>query len=98
MSGIGVGPYCNEDMSDWWVPISAEPNRMKAAHEVRMCVGDDSVVRYVGVDDAATFDIDHDFPCEPDPDNGWEYPPCTVTARSWHFTAEERIWCSRGDA
>ena len=57
MTDLGVGPYCDEDMSDWWVPVSAQPNRMKAAHEVRQCMDDDSVLRYVGVDEDAAFDL-----------------------------------------
>lgn len=84
---VGPGPYCDEDLSDWWVPVSAVPNRMKAAHEVRMCMDDESVVRYEGVDKRASFDLEHDYPCEMGDDG--EYPSCTVVTAAWHFSAGE---------
>lgn len=89
MTAIGVGPYCDIDMDRWWVPVEAEQNRMKAAHEVRVCLDADSVLRYVGQEEVA-LDLECDEPCVPDPDNGFEYPPCTVTVKAWAFAAEAR--------
>ena len=78
MSGLGVGPYCNEDMDEWWVPVSAQPNRMKAAHEVRMCMDPDSRLRYLGREDARLTDHEPDCGCG-----------CEQTVTAWHFEAVE---------
>jgi hypothetical protein len=86
---LDPGPYCDED-GDWWVPVAAIPNRMKAAHEVRMCVDSDSKVRYEGLQRGVRLEMEHDDVCEPDEETG-EEPPCIALVDCWHFT-EDWAW------
>ena len=81
------GPYQNED-GDWWVPISAVPNRMKAAHEVRMCMWEDSVMEYVGITRDGRFDTEHADLCAPGEDHA--APDCVFVADAWHFRERAR--------
>lgn len=83
---IDPGPYCNED-GDWWVPVEAIPNRMKAHHAVRMVVDSDAKVRYVGLSRACWFDMEHEDVCSEDDDGN--RPPCVILADAWHF---EEVW------
>ena len=80
-SSLPIGPYCNED-GDWWVPVAAEPNRMKAAHVVRKCVDDDRLkVVYLGR--STTRLTPHEYGCACDPD-------CHQTVAAWHFEERDR--------
>lgn len=86
---VPVGPYCSDDLRDWWVPVAAEPNRMRAARVVRLCMDHDSVLRYVGRDDAARLDPDHENVCVDD--DGLPLDHVHV-GPAWHFEAAERGW------
>ncbi len=80
MTPLDPGPYCNED-GDWWVPVEAIHNRMKAAHEVRMCADPLAVIRYEGM--VTTNLTPHDIGCDCGKD-------CVRPVVAWHFTEEHR--------
>lgn len=76
---LGVGPFCNES-GDWWVPVDAEPNRMRAAHIVRQCMDDSSSVVYVGREMANL--TPHETGCDCGDD-------CERPVMAWHFEERE---------
>jgi hypothetical protein len=72
-------------MREWWVPIVAVPNRMRAAALVRSVIDSDMKVLYEGVEKEARLDTEH----EPDAHED-DTPDCMYVGRAWHFTTEER--------
>lgn len=84
---VPVGPYCDPDMEDWWVPVAAEPNRMRAASLVREFADPGSKVVYRGRDTTARLDPEHEGVCT-DLDGNPE--PHVYVGPAWHFEAVER--------
>ena len=79
MSTIGSGPYCNED-GEWWVPVAAEPNRMRAAAIVRGCMDPEATLRYE--DQVVATLTPHEVGCDCGRD-------CRRPVRAWHFV---EVW------